>query len=312
LPKQKSKKPKKQPKGKKRAEPKQAAKSAKPAKQLKRADGKQAKQARRAEKKQTKEAKRAAGKQAKQGKKARALNGSTRQSKKPDRKDKTPAPPRQITQLPMAASNMRVGLLGGSFNPPHEAHIAISLAALKRLGLDRVWWLVTPGNPLKNGATLPSLAERVQGAKRLVAKHPGIEVTGFAGQKASSYTVDVLADLKRRAPTVKFVWLMGADNLADFHRWRSWEKIFRLMPMAVLDRPTFRLRARASKAAHRFSEFLVDESDASGLAQLTPPAWTIMSHKLSSLSSTALRATKPKSQKGKGKSKKNNKKAKKH
>ena len=311
MPKQKSKKPKKQPKRNERAAPKQA-KSAKAAKQLKRAERKQAKRAKRAEKKHTKEVKRAERKQAKQGKKARALNGSTRRGKKPDRKDNTPAPPRQITQLPMAASNMRVGLLGGSFNPPHEAHIAISLAALKRLGLDRVWWLVTPGNPLKNGADLPGLAERVQTAKRLVAKHPGIEVTGFAGQKASSYTVDVLADLKRRAPTVKFVWLMGADNLADFHRWRSWQKIFGLMPMAVLDRPTFRLRARASKAAHRFSEFLVDESDASGLAQLTPPAWTIMSHKLSPLSSTALRAAKPKSQKGKGKSKKNNKKAKKH
>ncbi len=312
MPKQKSKKPKKQPKREKRAEPKQAAKTAKPATQLKRAERKQAKQAKRAEKKQTKEAKRAEKKQAKQGKKVRALNGSTRRGRKPDRKDKTTAPPRQITQLPMAASNMRVGLLGGSFNPPHEAHIAISLVALKRLGLDRVWWLVTPGNPLKDGSKRLDLAERVQAAKELAGKHPQIEVTGFAGQKPSPYTVDVLAELKRRAPTVKFVWLMGADNLADFHRWRSWEKIFRLLPMAVLDRPTFRLRARASKAAHRFSEFLVDESDASGLAQLTPPAWTIMSHKLSPLSSTALRATKPKSQKEKGKSKKNNKKRKKH
>jgi nicotinate-nucleotide adenylyltransferase len=111
---------------------------------------------------------------------------------------------------------------------------------------------------------------------------------------------------------VKFIWLMGADNLADFHRWRAWDRIFGLTPIAVLDRPTFRLKARASIAAHRFSESHVDESDASGLAQLTPPAWTIISHKLSPLSSTALRAAKPKSQKGKGKNKKNNKKAKKH
>src|SRR5262249_43823558 len=149
------------------------------------------------------------------------------------------------------------------------------------------------------GSRLPGLKERVHAAREFAAKHPRIEVTGFAGQKGSYYTVDVLTELKRRLRAVKFVWLMGADNLADFHRWRAWDQIFRLAPIAVRDRPPFRLRARASKAAHLFSKFHADESDASALAQLAPPAWTILSHKLSPLSSTALRADKPKRQKEK-------------
>jgi len=304
LPKQKSKKLKKQAKQEKRAKANKAPKPAKLAKQLERAEQKQAKQVKRSEKKQAKRAKKA----------AHAVKRSSKRSKKPDRKEKgkTHASPRDIAQLPMAAPNMRIGLLGGSFNPPHQAHVEISLAALKRLDLDRVWWLVTPGNPLKNGSDLPGLGKRLQAARNLAARHPGIGVTGFAGQKASPYTIDVLAELKRRFPAVKFVWLMGADNLADFHRWRAWEHIFRLAPIAVLDRPTFRLKARASKAAHRFSVFHVDESDASGLAQLAPPAWTILTHRLSPLSSTTLRASKPKKEKGKDKSRKNDKKVKKH
>ena len=304
MPKQKSKKLKKQTKQEKRAKADKAPKPAKLAKQLKRAEKKQAKQVKRSKKKQVKRAKKA----------AEAVKRSSKRSKKPDRKEKEKAraSQRDITQRPIAAPNMRIGLLGGSFNPPHEAHVEISLAALKRLGLDRVWWLVTPGNPLKNGSDLPALGERVRAARLLAAKHPGIEVTGFAGQKSSPYTVDVLTELKRRLPAVKFVWLMGADNLADFHRWRAWDQIFRLTPIAVLDRPTFRLKARASKTAHRFSEFHVDESDASGLAQLAPPAWTILTHKLSPLSSTTLRANKPKKEKGKGKDKRSDEKSKKH
>ena len=187
----------------------------------------------------------------------------------------------------MAAPGMRIGLLGGTFDPPHQAHREISLTALKRLGLDQVWWLVTPGNPLKDAAKLPKLKERVEAARR-TADHPRIEVTGFSG--GSAYTIDLLTELRRRFPGVNFVWLMGADNLAEFHRWRDWEKIFALMPIAVLDRPGFRLKARAGKAALRFAAYMVDDSDAGGLALLLPPAWTILTHKLSPLSSTFLRA----------------------
>jgi nicotinate-nucleotide adenylyltransferase len=181
---------------------------------------------------------------------------------------------------------MRIGLLGGSFDPAHDAHREISLTALKRLGLDSVWWLVTPGNPLKDVSKLPALAGRVAAARE-IARHPRIAVTGFDG--GTGYTIDLLKALKRRFPSVHFVWLMGADNLAQFHRWKDWAGIFSLVPIAVLDRPGHRLKAQASQAARRFAPYYVDETDAAGLALLVPPAWTILSHRLSGLSSTALR-----------------------
>jgi nicotinate-nucleotide adenylyltransferase len=183
---------------------------------------------------------------------------------------------------------MRIGLLGGSFNPAHAAHRHISLTALKRLGLDQVWWLVTPGNPLKAGAKQPSLENRVAAARE-VAHHPRIVVTGFEGARKSPYTVDTLKFLKQRFPGVHFVWLMGADNLAELHHWRDWPALFRLVPIAVFDRPGFRLKAMSSSAAQRFQFYRVDDSDAPGLASQIPPAWAILSEKLSSLSSTSLR-----------------------
>lgn len=191
-------------------------------------------------------------------------------------------------KVPMAAPNMRIGLLGGSFNPAHEAHRRISLVALKRLGLDQVWWLVSPGNPLKDGRKTPALEKRVEKARE-VARQPKIVVTGFEGARPSAYTVDTIRYLKRRYPSVKFVWLMGADNLAGFHRWRAFEEIFRLVPIAVLDRPGFRLKALASQAAQRFHFAQVDETDARGLAALEPPAWAVLTLPLSPLSSSGLR-----------------------
>jgi len=183
---------------------------------------------------------------------------------------------------------MRIGLLGGSFNPAHAAHRHISLTALKRLGLDQVWWLVTPGNPLKAAAKQPSPESRVAAARE-VAHHPRIVVTGFEGARKSPYTVDTLKFLKQRFPGVHFVWLMGADNLAELHHWRDWPALFRLVPIAVFDRPGFRLKAMSSRAAQRFQFYRVDDSDAPGLASQIPPAWAILSEKLSSLSSTSLR-----------------------
>jgi nicotinate-nucleotide adenylyltransferase len=199
-----------------------------------------------------------------------------------------------LARLRLAARGMRIGLLGGSFDPPHEAHLEISLTALKRLGLDKVWWLVTPGNPLKDASQLPKLKDRIDAAT-MMARHPRIEVTGFSG--GSAYTIGLLTELKRRFPGVNFVWLMGADNLAEFDRWRAWESIFGIVPIAVLDRPGYRLKGRASKAAQRFSPYMVDESDAAGLALLEPPAWTILTHRMSPLSSTALRAGNAKKEK---------------
>ncbi|MGH6866945.1 MAG: nicotinate-nucleotide adenylyltransferase [Methyloceanibacter sp.] len=192
-------------------------------------------------------------------------------------------------KVPVAAPGMRIGLLGGSFNPPHDAHRRISLTALKRLGLDQVWWLVTPGNPLKDVANLRGLGERVAAARE-VAAHPRIRVTGFDGGAKSGYTIDLLKALRSQFCMAHFVWLMGADNLAQFHRWKAWPEIFATVPIAVLDRPGFRLKARASQAAQRFAPYHVDETDALGLALIEPPAWTIISHPLSATSSTALRA----------------------
>jgi nicotinate-nucleotide adenylyltransferase len=191
----------------------------------------------------------------------------------------------------MAAPHMRIGLLGGSFNPAHAGHRNISLAALNRLHLDQVWWLVSSGNPLKDADKAPDVASRVEAARE-VARHPKIVVTGFEAARRSVYTVDTIRFLKRRYRSVNFVWLMGADNLASFHRWRAWETLFRLVPIAVLDRPTYRLKARASRAAQRFAFAALDESDAPGLAGMTPPAWTLLTLPLSSLSSTRLRAGK--------------------
>lgn len=190
--------------------------------------------------------------------------------------------------MPPAAPNMRIGLLGGSFNPAHAAHRRISVAALKRLGLDQVWWVVSPRNPLKASGTAPGLEARVAVAKE-VGRHPKIVVTAFEAALDSPYTVDTVSFLRRRFPSVRFVWLMGADNLAALHRWQRWEELVALAPIAALDRPGYRLKALASRAAQRFASARVDESDARGLAQLAPPAWTLLTVPLSPISSTALR-----------------------
>jgi len=181
--------------------------------------------------------------------------------------------------------------------------------ALKRLGLDEIWWMVSPQNPLKPAAGMAPFAKRLAGAQA-AARHPRIKATDIETRLGSSYTAETLVRLARRLPRLKFVWLMGADNLADFDRWRAWEEIFALMPIAVLDRPGFRLKARAGKAAQRFAAYQVDESDARGLATLAPPAWTILTHRLSGLSSSELRAWKAKGKQAKGKDKKTTKKSK--
>lgn len=190
---------------------------------------------------------------------------------------------------PPADRGMRIGLLGGSFNPPHAAHRLISLTALRRLRLNQVWWMVTPGNPLKQRSALLPLEERIR-LCRQVSRHPRIKVTGFEAGIGTAYTERSLNFLRRRFPHVHFVWLMGADNLATFHRWNEWQAIFGLMPIAVEDRPEWRYRALASPAASRFSRFRIPETDAAVLPALAPPAWCYLSGPLSKLSSTALRA----------------------
>jgi nicotinate-nucleotide adenylyltransferase len=188
----------------------------------------------------------------------------------------------------MAEPGERIGLLGGSFNPAHDGHRRISLAALARLELDRVWWVVSPGNPLKSHGELVSLSERLEQARK-VANHPRIIVTGFEAALNSPYTAATLAFLVKRRPNVHFVWLMGADNLVQLHRWRQWQDIFETVPVAVLDRPGWHLKGMASMPATRFRLAQVPQTRAPALAGLKPPAWMFLTLPLSKLSSTAIR-----------------------
>ena len=193
-----------------------------------------------------------------------------------------------VPRLPPFQPGMRVGLLGGSFNPPHEGHALVTRLALTRLGLNRVWWLVTPGNPLKSPSELAALQERVEAARRLVAG-PRVAVTDLEAQIGARYTYDTLAWLACRAPGVRFVWLMGADNLRQFHRWRHWRAIADLAPIAVVDRPGSTLRAMASPAAIALARWRMPERDALRLADLPPPALVFLHGPRSELSSTLLR-----------------------
>lgn len=190
--------------------------------------------------------------------------------------------------LPPHAPGMTIGLFGGSFNPPHAAHRAASLFAMKRLGLDRVWWIVSPGNPLKNNSGLPPLADRMAAA-RAVANHPRIIVTDIEARIGTRFTVDTLRVLLHRAPGVHFVWLSGADVLAEFHRWKAWRSIARLTPIAFVDRGDLGLRALASPAAHALARYRLPESKARGLATHALPAWVFLHGLRLPLSSTALR-----------------------
>jgi nicotinate-nucleotide adenylyltransferase len=197
-------------------------------------------------------------------------------------------PARFKARPPHAAPGQAIGLLGGSFNPPHVAHRLISEAALKRLGLDKVWWIVSPGNPLKKRTPPPPLAERMR-LCRAVATNPHIVVTDFEADLPSPYAVSTLAFLKARSPLVHFVWIMGADNLANFHRWERWREIFTMVPVVVVDRPGWRMKALSSKAARAFAKSRRPETDAALLAHSPPPSWTFLTGPLSHVSSTAIR-----------------------
>lgn len=189
---------------------------------------------------------------------------------------------------PPAFPGMRIGLLGGSFNPAHDGHRHISVTALKRLALHRVWWLLTPGNPLKRSDELADLGQRTARA-RAISAHPRIDVTDFEVGLASPYSFDTLRYLKRRFPGVHFVWIVGGDNLAQFHRWREWRGIFKTLPILIADRPDCRHAALASTAAMRFASAQRPESGAIRLPEMKPPVWTYLSMPLRDISSTELR-----------------------
>jgi nicotinate-nucleotide adenylyltransferase len=182
----------------------------------------------------------------------------------------------------------RIGLLGGSFNPAHEGHRAVSLYALKRLGLDQIWWLVSPQNPLKSVQGMASLPERLLSA-RAMAAHARIIVTDIENDAGTRYTADTLSMLKRRFPRTHFVWLMGADNLTQMPHWHKWQDIFRSVPVAVFRRPTYAAGRKRGKAAVRFDKAWVPAVRGKKLASKKPPAWLLLDNRLDPESSTRIR-----------------------
>ena len=193
-----------------------------------------------------------------------------------------------------------VGLLGGSFNPAHEGHRYISATAIKRLGLDAVWWMVSPQNPLKSKKDMAPIAERIASAEA-AKQHPQIVVTDIETQLGTRYTVDTLDKLRVLFPRTRFIWLMGGDNLHQIDRWKSWEDIFYSVHICVMDRPPRHDSIKASVAANRFRDRLVHQEKAATLTDHPLPAWTILRIPLNDKSSTAIRAARLQEKAKKGK-----------
>lgn len=191
--------------------------------------------------------------------------------------------------LPPHAPGQRIGLFGGSFDPAHEGHRLVVDMALARLGLDKVWMFPSPGNPLKANDGLAPLDARLRQAADFM-NDPRVIVTGFEARIGTRYTVDALAWLRRRCPGVKFVWLMGGDNLRQFHRWRKWRDIAALAPMAIIDRPGATLSGPMGRAATTLARHRLNEAQAKTLADRAPPCFVVLHGRRSNLSSTAIRA----------------------
>lgn len=191
-------------------------------------------------------------------------------------------------RMPHVEKGMQVGLFGGSFNPPHAGHVLVAEIALRRLALDQLWWMVTPGNPLKSTRELAPLQERIARSEA-ITRNPRIKVTAFEAAHHVRYTADTLALVRARNPGVDFVWIMGADSLRDFHRWERWRDIMMTFPIAVIDRPGATLSFLSSVVARSFDHARVDEMNAPRLARMQAPAWTFIHGPRSTLSSTAIR-----------------------
>ncbi|MDM7933089.1 nicotinate-nucleotide adenylyltransferase [Tabrizicola sp.] len=188
--------------------------------------------------------------------------------------------------FPPASRGMVVGLLGGSFDPAHAGHVHITREAIKRMGLDQVWWLVSPGNPLKARQPAP-MAERMARAKA-VMQHPKVKITALEAALGTRATADTVDRLTRLYPGVTFVWLMGADNLVQFHRWGRWRDILRRVAVGVLARPGSGVAARMSVAARAFRVHRVARGET--LRGRQPPVWAFVNLPLNNASSSAIRA----------------------
>ena len=191
-------------------------------------------------------------------------------------------------ELPYARAGQVIGLLGGSFDPAHEGHVHITEMALKRFALDRVWWLVSPGNPLKVEGPA-SMARRLTHARHIM-RHPRVEVTDLEARTGTRYTAETLRALKRLYPGVTFVWLMGADNLAQFHLWQDWQQIMATTPVGVIARPGTRGAARNAVAAQCFEGAKLPARASRLLGRSAPPCWCFINVPMSSVSSSDIRA----------------------
>ncbi len=192
--------------------------------------------------------------------------------------------------LPPHAPGLRIGLFGGSFNPPHQGHVLLAQIALKRLRLKAVWWLVSPGNPLKPRAGLAAQEQRMAACRAIIGRDPRIIVTGLEAQIGTTRTEASLRFLMRRCKGVRFVWLMGADNLAGFHLWHHWRAIAAMVPIAVIDRPGATLKAISSPAARALARARLPERRGAALPGRRAPAWVFLHGRRLALSSTQLRA----------------------
>lgn len=190
--------------------------------------------------------------------------------------------------MPYVRAGMSVGLFGGSFDPPHAGHLHVSREALKRFGLDRVWWLVSPGNPLKTDGPAP--LDRRMAAARALVRHPRIAVTDIEARIGTRYTAETLERLFALYPGVRFVWLMGADNLAQFHRWQHWDWIMESVPVGVLARPGQRISARMAKAARIYRDHKLPAAAAERLPWCEPPCWCFLNVPMVDVSSSEIRA----------------------
>ena len=196
--------------------------------------------------------------------------------------------PSPVTQPKAIRPGMTIGLLGGSFDPPHAGHVHITREALKRFGLDRVWWLVSPGNPLKEHGPAP-IADRMAAA-RAIMQHPRVEISDFEARTGTRYTAETLDALMRAYPGARFVWLMGADNLVQLPKWQDWRGIMDSVPIGVLARPGDRIRARNSKAAQVYAAARIRGRDSLRLGQAEAPAWCFVNVPMINESSSAIRA----------------------
>ena len=183
----------------------------------------------------------------------------------------------------------RIGLLGGSFNPAHRGHLNLSLAALGSLDLDEVWWLVSPQNPLKPATGMAAYETRFASAESF-ANDPDIYVSHFERDHETSFTADTVRALKKERPSDHFVFLIGADNLIQIHKWRQWRQIFRLIPIAIFPRPSYSIRALKSRAANRFARQRVPDIYAKRLALKKAPAWMFLHMTPDATSATKIRA----------------------